>query len=227
MRSLISFAVYAVLGLLVLAPVPSVAQSDPASAAAAPAAPAAPPARVRFRAALDGDVYTVRVDGKAEQACQTPCELTLPLGAHDVQVTGSNRFAQRIDLTGPTALQVERRRTGRMVLGIVSLAVGVPVALVGLELIVVANADANENPPSLTDSERSSLKRTGAILAVAGGAFAAVGGIVGFSTMGRTRLAPDGSQVSDGHSDTGLRLAGVGVAPTPHGGGVVGVAFTF
>jgi len=227
MRPSIASCAAVAVSALALAPAPSLAQRGEPAAAAPPAAAPAPPTRVGFRAAIDGDVYTVTVDGKQELACQTPCELTLSPGAHDVRVTGSSRFAQRIDLTGPTSLQVERRRMGRMVLGIVSLAVGVPVALVGLELILLANLDANENPPAMTSGERRSLRQAGSLMVAGGTVLALVGGISGFTTMGRTRLAPDASgRVSQERADTGLRLAGLGAAPA-RGGGMLTVAFSF
>jgi hypothetical protein len=102
-------------------------------------------------------------------------------------------------------------------LTIVSVAVGVPVTVVGLELIAVGQ--------TIQSTESNSLIVVGALLAIGGSLFALIGGVTGFSSIGHTRLSPAAGETSSLRPS--LRLTGVGLRPAPHDGLMAGATFSF
>lgn len=213
-------------------------RESPASAPLPATSPAAAPSEtsaaswlatsaVKIVAAEDGASFSVRVDSASELMCNTPCELALAPGRHRVQVGGDASFKQWVTVeSGGGVLLVEKRHNGRIVQGVVSLAVGVPVAIAGAYLLAagliigsVADSTASDKNPG------STLRTVGAVTLAGGAALALIGSLTGFPFVGHDRLVMQSSPASK--SSTALQLIGLNAGPTPRGGATLGAVFSF
>jgi len=167
---------------------------------------------VQFVSASGEWKFIVTAEGK-EQGCATPCTLRISPGVHTLHVEGDASYDQEVDVQGPTTFAVQKRRVGRLVLGLVSLGVGVPLAIVGVEVAVLAAVGKADTTRS--GAVYDVALGVGCGLAVAGAALATVGGIIGFSTFGHNQLsaAPPEHEASAPK----LRLVGLGAAPLAGG----------
>lgn len=108
--------------------------------AAPVAAPAPVPAQmtpgVAIQPLMDGRPAPITVTGPVQAACPlTPCQMPLVPGAYTLNVQGPGGFTRGFNLPGvPSVIGYRQRHTGRLVGGIVELAIGGPLALSGLLL---------------------------------------------------------------------------------------------
>jgi hypothetical protein len=171
----------------------------------------------------DGD-FTVSVD--SGPGCRTPCELVVPPGHHRLRVNGDASFRESMDFpASPSVVRIDRRHGGRVAMGVVGLAVGIPVVVTGLALTLLAVTWEDYNLVGDTHYENGRrLLPIGVGLAIGGAVFAGVLGGVGFGTAGHNRASFDSMGSRD--ADAPVRLVGLGVTPT-RGGAALGATIAF
>jgi len=178
-----------------------------------------------FEARRD-DKFTVTLD--SGESCQTPCDLSVPAGKQRIKITGDGSFSESLVFpAGPSAVQIEKRRGGCIGLAITGLAVGIPMAMVGLALTMAAVVVSAV--PTTSDGqthEDQGLLIGGIVVTAAGVTFAAVGAGVGFGTAGHNRARFESARTEKKDEEVSLIFTGVGAAPT-RGGAVVGASFAF
>jgi len=190
--------------------------------------------------------YPVQITGEkgatvsiAGASCSTPCQLSIPPGQHDVQVSGGSSFWQQVDFpTSSSTLIVEFERSDLKTLGTAGILVGVPLVIFGPILINYALVESPKNDPCNsnrtvmecydTDFVLTNLLLAGlGIVATATGVIAvAVLGGVGFGLMGKDRLVLQAPRVSTSDDEPPVRLVGLAAAPV-RGGAMLGATFVF
>ena len=175
---------------------------------------------VRFEAKTLEHQFTVTMDDG--QSCRTPCGLSVQPGKHKVKVAGEASFTQRVDIpASPSVVQIEKRRSGGTALAVVSLAVGIPTALVGGFVGLIGLAS---NTSYATSGNRNAMYTGFGVMAV-GVTLAAAGGAVGFHLAGHNRLAFAQGDASQPKAAP-VQLLSLGLAPTS-GGAMAGATFAF
>jgi hypothetical protein len=172
---------------------------------------------VEFVSAEPGAVYEVSIDNKYAHTCRTPCHVLLTPGMHRVWVRGAADFGEKI-WVGPAAgvVTIERRKSGFLTLGIVSVAVGGALAFGGgLAALMGQSAMDSYYSPSASGEP---MRNIGLGLAIGGAALAVVGGIIGFSNKGH-----EGMKMV---ADPSTTLEAISVMPLP-GGVMAGARFSF
>ena len=207
---------------------PSYVVPPPPPAYGVPPPAMGPRSPARFEAKKDGKFKVVMDTG---EICETPCELSVSAGRHHVTIEGDATFQEKIDFpAAPSVVKIEKRRGGRMALGIAGLAGGIPMAAVGGMVAVLGalfGAERNSYPYDSTLPTRSTADTmvvVGASIAAAGVVFIGVGAGVGFGTAGRNRARLENAP--EQHEEASLQLVGLGAAPT-RGGAVLGATFAF
>ncbi|HEY3447418.1 MAG TPA: hypothetical protein VGK67_13685 [Myxococcales bacterium] len=178
--------------------------------------------QVQFKARRESNEFSVSVDNGI--SCRTPCELTVPPGRHRVKVEGDARFDDRLNFpAGPSTVQIEKRRGGGVALGVVSLAIGIPAAVVGgfVGLLGYLNTSNGIGAASMRNTMYGGLG-----VMAAGVTLAAVGGGVGFGIAGKNRVRFARASADEPGETPPVQLLSMGVAPTK-GGGMAGATFAF
>src|SRR5581483_11201656 len=151
-------------------------------------------------------------------------------GQTQVYIAGDGNYDTEFVVPSvPSVVQIRRFRVGRLVTGIVGVAVGGVMAFTGLIYALVGTASSDCGYPYYStyscSSSSSSLTAVGTTLAVAGVAVGATLGIIGFTGMGRNRLEVSSAGMAS--ERTRLRFAGAAAAPVAGGGAAATAVFTF
>ncbi|MGC4121718.1 MAG: PEGA domain-containing protein [Myxococcales bacterium] len=175
-----------------------------------------------FVAKNQGNEFTVTVDGAG--MCRTPCALAVPAGKHVVKIEGDARFTQKVTFPeGASKVEIEKRRNGGIALGVVSLSVGVPTAIVGAAF-GLSGLLSNYFSYGSYGAKDTMYAGFGAM--AAGATVAAVGAAIGFRLAGHNRLSLTTELSAEEPKAPPVQLISMGAMPTKDGA-MVGATFAF
>ncbi|MBI5544552.1 MAG: hypothetical protein HY901_11725 [Deltaproteobacteria bacterium] len=190
-----------------------------------PPAQPAPTYVARFEARR-GDDFTVLLDNGV--TCRTPCEMQVAPGRHKLRFEGAASFGERFNFpAAPSVVKIDKRRGGGVALGVVGLAVGIPVAVVGAigTATTVAITDGGTADRSLRESA-STYKPVFIGMLIGGVTLAVVGPVVGFKLAGRNKAVLEVASSERGDEVAPVQLVGLGASPAL-GGAMAGATFSF
>lgn len=167
-------------------------------------APAGVP--ITFEKPARSEAYTIRATqaGKT-QSCVTPCALNLQPGIANVEVAGERHFFWNLAVpSSPSRVSISFERKGQTLGGRIVEASG---------LLIVSIEGIQQVSASQPLGQSLGIIAVGALVFTVGAILA--------GTSGTDKLETKPS------SRTAVALKAIGVAPVPHGGGVVGASFAF
>jgi hypothetical protein len=171
---------------------------------------------VKFAAANPERSFLVIVDGEQSLTCRTPCELKLSPGAHAVRLSGTSGDGQ-IFVDGPATVKVERSWAAGLVVGALSVGVGLGLTFVGS---VIVGTSGSEGPSSNTQNSGNVVRAAGLGLAV-------IGAAAGFWIAGQNQLTYEPDATASAEPSSGIQLVALGATPARDGGAMLGVTFAF